>query len=113
MEEKTKAEIARLHESGLGYKAIAKKMLLSVNTVAAFFRRSKESKSKCDECCKPLNGKHGRFCSDSCRYKWWKTRRNCGERVCPICGKTFVAKDLRRTYCSRTCYYVSRIKDDE
>lgn len=104
MEEKTKAEIARLRESGLGYKAIAKRMLMSVNTVKAFLKRVEVPECRCDE-----YGKKGRFCSDACRYKWWKTRRNCGERVCPICGN----KDLRRVYCSRKCYYVSKIKDDE
>ena len=84
MEEKTKTEIVRLHNSGLGYKAIARRMSLPLGSVKTALRRSAER--KCEECGKPMGEKLGRFCCDACRYKWWRHRRNCGERTCPICG---------------------------
>ena len=102
MEESTKTQIARLSESGKSHAEIAEALGIPVGSVKTVLHRSKP---RCEACGKPLAGRQRRFCSDECRYRWWKTHRDCGERTCPACGKAFTAKDKRRVYCCRECYH--------
>ena len=111
MTDKQKAEIIRLHNSGRSHSEIAKVTGVPIGTVRSTVQRA-PAERKCVCCGKPLAGRQGRFCSDACRYKWWRSHRDCGEKVCPVCGKPFKAVDLRRTYCSRACYYKSRANGD-
>ena len=111
MTEKEKAEVVRLRNSGRSYSEIAKATGFKEGTLKSVISRAVSSRF-CDSCGKALSGRQGRFCSDACRYKWWKAHRDCGDRVCPVCGRSFKAADLRRTYCSRDCYHRSREKGD-
>lgn len=110
MEDITRNEIARLRESGLGYKAIAKRLSLSPNSVKSVIKRG--GGRKCEQCGKQLQGKQERFCCPTCRTRWWNANREHATKVCPHCGKAFIPKDERRVYCSPRCFYASRRKGD-
>ena len=111
MTDRQKAEIIRLRNSGRSYSEIANATGVPIGTVRSTVQRA-PAKKKCECCGETLAGRQGRFCSDACRYKWWRSHRDCGERVCPMCGKAFRAADLRRTFCSRACYHRSRRGED-
>ena len=107
-----KQMIASLSENGLGYRKIAAQIGISENTVKSYLKRmtaaddQKEpdqpaavfSCPQCGEEIRQIPGrKTKRFCSDSCRYKWWNShpnqlqRESLRESTCPVCGKTFSA----------------------
>lgn len=52
---------------------------------------------------------HAWYCSDVCREKMaWKEAEETGEiGTCPVCGKVFLNKGHKKTYCSRVCYMES------
>ena len=59
--------------------------------------------------------KKKRFCSDSCRMKWWNShmdkvkRKAIYEFTCLHCGRTFTAYgNSGRKYCSHDCYIEER-----
>ena len=127
MTNEQKMLIASLREEGLGYKRIADRVGISVNTVKSFCKRNdgkpaampKSDTSVCRNCGKKIMQTQGKkrrkFCSDECRRKWWNShldlvdRRAVYEYTCPGCGKKFsVYGDANRKYCSHECYVAHR-----
>lgn len=49
------------------------------------------------------------FCCDNCRKAYWHNRQKNKEKVCPICGRKFIAKDPRTKYCSDFCKRFGRM----
>ena len=80
-----------------------------------------QNNNRCLQCGAPIHqpvtGRKRRFCSDSCRWKWWHLN---GDEVlrptatrqdvtCPNCGKTFSAyRRKARKYCCHACYIRDR-----
>ena len=73
-------------------------------------------KKLCPMCGQPImnkpKGRPRRFCSDSCRRRFWKRHPRAEKwdsfetRVCPVCGRMFFAQrenTRTRKYCSRAC----------
>lgn len=116
MTEIQKKEILSMRIKGMGYGEIAKGLELSINTVKSFCHRNE---GKCEQCGMPvqqLTGrKHKRFCSDSCRIRWWNAhkdlvnRRRFYEVRCSYCQRDFyVYGKNKRKYCSHQCYINER-----
>lgn len=67
----------------------------------------KNIKQYCKNCGKELVQTEGHrqkeFCCDNCRKAYWHKRQCNQEKICPICGTSFVAKDPRTKYCSDEC----------
>lgn len=125
-----KLKIAELRAAGLGYKKIATETGISENTVKSYLKRMTAADDQkepdqpaavfsCPLCGKEIRQIPGRkakrFCSDSCRYRWWNShpnqiqRESLREFTCPVCGKTFSAYGSRnRKYCSHDCYIRDR-----
>ena len=122
MTDKQKIEIEKMRREGLGYKKIAVALDLSENTVKSYCRRLPTiaaDNEKCMCCGKPLSQipghKKKKFCSDSCRMKWWNSHLDIVKRkalytfVCPCCGKEFtVYGNANRKYCCHECYIDDR-----
>ena len=119
-----KEAITTLRADGLGYKAIAIRLSISVNSVKSFCQRQKVSYSKKDELQCELCGQtfevesrtnNKRFCSKECRMKWWnRNKRNIRrasqvEHSCQHCQKKFKAYIHEgRKFCSHQCYIKER-----
>ncbi len=132
MTDTQKIQIGKLRGAGLGYKKIAEQMGLSENTVKTYCRRhglggnmthlqnvTQNEEHHCLCCGKPVQQTPGRkekkFCSDSCRNKWWNSHLDKVERkanyefICPHCKKPFTAYgNKNRKYCSHECYIADR-----
>lgn len=127
MTEIEKATIRELRTRGLGMQAIADNTGMSRDQVRYFLRKeglggavgNTAEGRICMECGRTLihtDGKRKRrFCSDSCRMKWWNRRRNtrCSksmkELACPVCGQIFWAYGAsHRRFCSTECYLAWR-----
>ena len=121
--------IEKLRNKGAGYKAIAQKLGLSVNTVKSHCRRNGLTGNRsgtdtievlfCKKCGKKLmqteGAKQKSFCSDECRLSWWKEhpekvkRKAYYELTCAYCHKTFHSYgNKNRKYCSHECYIADR-----
>ena len=121
--------IGKLRNKGVGYKAIAQKLGLSVNTVKSHCRRNGLTGNRsvtdaievlfCKKCGKKLTqsvgAKQKRFCSDECRLSWWKEhpekvkRKAYYELTCAYCQKAFHSYgNKNRKYCSHECYIADR-----
>ncbi len=137
-------QIRLLRQQGIGYRNIGNIVHLSRDTVRNYCRshnlcgyreavklnikRMREDQSVCTYCGAPVKRSHtGRpkkFCSDSCRMKWWKQNRDqmkqnpeaMYEFNCQYCGKPFTAYgNKKRLYCSHECYVRDRfwsVSDD-
>lgn len=122
MTDEEKVQIYELHKQGLGYKRIAEKLCININSVKTFLRRSNGTPPirACDECGKPIeqipHKKPKRFCSDTCRFKWWGRHKDEGNKTkttltCEYCGKEFtVYGSKKQRYCSTSCYAKVRTK---
>lgn len=129
MTDAQKKQIENLRNVGYGYKRIAEQMELSENTVKTYCRRhdlggiramrGSAKKNVCRCCGVPVEQQPGRkekkFCSDSCRNKWWNSHLDKVERkanyefICPCCKKPFTAYgNKNRKYCSHECYIADR-----
>lgn len=122
-----KQKLIDLKLQGLGCNKISKITGVPLGTVKSFFRRNeiKEPepvKGVCLECGSALSVVPGkkprRFCSGTCRQKWWNAHLHLVKRkayydfVCPWCGKKFKAYgNDHRVYCSRECYAEARRKN--
>ncbi len=123
MTDAQRAAIADYRVKGYGYKKISQLTGICENTVKSFCRRNgagteahlTPSEKACLFCGKPvpqhLDRKEKKFCSDTCRNRWWNSnldlvhRKAMYEFVCPTCGKPFSAYGNRnRKYCSHACY---------
>lgn len=74
--------------------------------VASKLRKSQKHNKKEDKYCvvcgKPLIGRQHKFCSKSCRNKYYYSN-NGYEVVCVECGKIFKTTDSERRFCSNSC----------
>ncbi len=124
----TKAEkesIRHLRAIGAGYKTIATRLGLSLDSIKRFCQRnsltgatSQGSADVCQNCGEPLGEKHPgaegkKFCSTACRMKWWNRSVSLREpkederRICAHCGCAFFSVRARK-YCGRVCYTSAR-----
>jgi IS30 family transposase len=132
-----KEKIRELRQKGMGYKAIATALGLSKDSIKSYCKRAGlngdscvialniEEKIKrnllCACCQKPIKQKHHgrarRFCSETCRRKWWnehqdkrsKNETSIYKFYCIQCGKEFkVYGNKQRKYCSHDCYIKDR-----
>lgn len=134
-----KRTIDSLRKQGFGYKRIASETGISENTVKSYIRRANVPAAshaettapsekpmptaQTDYCCQYCGHvvrqnpgrKKKKFCSDTCRAKWWNTHLNQVKRkaiyhfICPSCGKDFTAYgNASRTYCCHACYIAYR-----
>ena len=120
MTEKQQEEIKAMRQAGLGYKKIAAAMSLSENTVKSYCIRNKlkagDGQMVCLECgqsiTQPTGQKGKKFCSDTCRIKWWNHHTDLmkANAVCAHCGKPFHGRAGRK-YCSHACYIAERFGD--
>ena len=130
MTNEQKMKIAELRKQGFGYKKIAEVIGVSDGTVKTYCRRAgliapaepvaiPTDGSTCQLCGKPIiqipGRKTKRFCSDSCRNKWWNSHLDIVKRkavytfTCPACGKEFTAYgNANRKYCCHECYIEDR-----
>lgn len=140
MTNEQKTVVESLRSQGLGYKRIAAQTGISANTVKSYLRKNAPSaaeqdvpaippepmeepsaaiQSICRFCGKPVVQNPGRkekkFCSDSCRTRWWNSHLDLVKRkaiyhfTCPTCGRAFSAYgNAHRKYCSHACYIEDR-----
>lgn len=127
MNEIQKHKLIRLKKQGRSYKEIAFALSISESTIKSFFRRqklkSKEVYTVCKNCGATLEKSSRsnvkKFCSNLCRYKWWRknteNNRKCVKiNVCKNCSKKFKSYDNKdRKYCSHECYINDRFKKQE
>ena len=127
MNEIQKHKLIRLKKQGRSYKEIASALSISESTIKSFFRRqklkSKEVHTVCKNCGvtleKSSRSNVKKFCSNLCRYKWWRknteNNRKCLKiNVCKNCGKKFKSYDNKeRKYCSHACYIENRFKNQK
>ena len=122
-----KETIIALKIQGLGCNRIAKISGVPLGTVKSFLSRTeielpKPQEGICLECGAPIaavpHTKPRRFCSGTCRQKWWNAHLHMVNRkafynfTCPWCGKKFTAYgNDHRIYCSRECYADARRKN--
>ena len=122
-----KERIIALKNQGTNLSKISETLGIPVGTIKTFLRRTEIKRSEsiegvCLECGKPLpkveHGKPRRFCSGTCRQKWWNSHLHLVNRkafydfTCPWCGKKFTAYgNDHRIYCSRGCYAEERKKN--
>lgn len=117
--------VARLQQSGKGYRAIAAETGLPINSVKSWCRRhpaDRTAPSFCQQCgseLKQIPGKRARrFCSDACRMLWWKehpedkAQRVSYQHVCRCCGTEFINNRAVASYCSRACFAMARTRVD-
>ena len=116
-----KEKVRYLRGEGLGYKAIASRLALSVDAIKGFCRRSglagKAAQSigdTCRQCGKHIVRTRGsgqkKFCSDPCRSAWWSghtylyKHKEENKRACAYCGRMFYSfQSKNRKYCGRAC----------
>ena len=122
MNEIQKHKLIMLKKQGRSYREIASALSISEGTIKSFFRRqklkSKEVYTVCKNCGTTLEKRCGskKFCSDLCRYKWWRKNAEGNRKYLKInirnnCGKKFGSYDNKdRKYCSHECYIADRFK---
>lgn len=137
-----KEEIYKLRLQGLGYKAIARELLISEDAIKIYCKRHhlngpaevvqlnaeviQKNSGLCLRCKNPIRqkkrGRTKKFCSNACRYAWWNEnpdKRGTKDTAvycytCEHCGKQFNSYgNKRRKYCSHNCYIKSRFWGDE
>lgn len=118
-----KEQIIHLRNDGNSYLKIALKLGLSENTVKSYCQRqnsvvTKEETVRCAECGKliDISMRSGRrFCSDTCRMKWWNKNPKSDMPYtanCACCGKEIqMRRKSERKYCSHHCYIAARYRD--
>ena len=137
-----KETVYKLRLQGLGYKAIARELLLSVDAVKSYCKRHhltgppeavqknvqviEEQHGLCPQCKQPIRrkkrGRSKRFCCDDCRYAWWKAHPEISSKsetahypfTCKYCGKKGMTYgNKNRKYCSHDCYIKARFLGEE
>ncbi|MDO4200249.1 MAG: RNA polymerase subunit sigma-70 [Clostridia bacterium] len=123
MNEVQKEELINLKNEGRSYKEIAYAISVPESAVKSFFSRKKlkaeEIYTVCKNCGVPLTKRLGnkKFCSDLCRYEWWRNNtidnRKCVKiSICKKCGKELKCYDNKnRKYCSHACYTEDRFRN--
>ena len=126
-----KQRIRVLRGRGLDYGEIAATLGLIKGTVKTYCWRNglekgvtpeaviavEEHRTTCRHCEKSITGmsrtKPRKFCSDACRYTWWRQHRDQMKSktvrplTCAHCGRVFIGGRGRK-YCSHPCYITSR-----
>ena len=115
--------IDKLRYQGYGYRKIATLLDLPLGRVKSYcYRHPLDLNVKrCLECGKEIqttpHKRERKFCSDSCRNKWWKDNRHLMKKktfykiTCKNCGCEFESYGNNlRIYCSRSCYLEARWK---
>ena len=137
MTSEEKSRLSEMRKAGRSYTEIADALGISKNTVKTFCRRNgltPEVESKpvevtptpttdrlCPHCGKPViqpqGQKEKKFCSDTCRNRWWNSHMDPVNRkaiysyTCPTCGTTFTAYgNSHRKYCCHECYIADRFR---
>lgn len=113
--------IDKLRLEGYGYLKIAKEIGVSPNTVKSYCRRMKINSmaqlniSVCEQCGESIDiSKRSarRFCSDTCRNKWWNKHPKSEmpyTAKCAHCGeKIQMRRRNEKKYCSHSCYIKDR-----
>lgn len=132
MNDTQRQQIKKLRGLNYSYSRIADALGLSINTVKTYCTRhglggnsSQSMKPRemdgsfCLCCGVPVMQQPGRkekkFCSDSCRNKWWNSNLDKVNRkahyqfTCPGCKKEFSCYgNKNRKYCSFECYIEDR-----
>lgn len=137
-----KEEIYKLRLQGLGYKAIAREMQLTVDAIKGYCKRHhlngpaevvelnseviKEKNALCLRCKNPIRqkqyGRRKRFCSDTCRHSWWNENPDKRSKkpaaiyqyTCQNCGRKFSAYgNKQRKYCSHNCFVKFKFWSEE
>lgn len=118
-----KSRISALRGSGHSYKEIGETLGIPESTIKTFCRRNGLKKDgnvrRCLFCGQEVIQASGRkekkFCSDSCRMKWWNDHKERANRntlstiECAYCHKKFKAyESAMRKYCSHDCYIEDR-----
>lgn len=130
-----KSRLTAMRIEGSSYAEIADALGISKNTVKTFCRRNgltpevegmpveitpaHTTDRLCPQCGKPVIQPEGRkqkkFCSDTCRNRWWNShmdmvkRKAIYEYTCPTCGSAFTAYgNSHRKYCCHECYIADR-----
>ena len=130
-----KSRLSTMRKAGWSYTEIAAELGISKNTVKTFCRRNEltpevenapveiapvsTTDRLCPHCGKPVIQPQGRkekkFCSDTCRNRWWNSHMNMVKRkaiyeyTCPTCGSAFTAYgNNHRKYCCHDCYIADR-----
>jgi len=121
-----KEKIRYLRGEGMGYKAVASKLGLTVDAVKSYCKRSglngvaaENAETACRQCGAVLERKPGagqkKFCSDQCRSAWWSAHaylynhKKENTRACAFCGCVFDSFQSKgRKYCGHDCYIKSR-----
>lgn len=123
-----KEKIRYLRGEGLGYKAIASRLGLTVDTVKGFCKRSglngvaaEKADNTCRQCGAPLvksGARRKKFCSDQCRSAWWSAHaylynyKEEDTRACAYCGRVFNSFPSKsRKYCGHACYIKARYEE--
>ena len=114
-----------MREQGVSYGQIASTLDVPLNTVKSFCRRRNicaetgGAEPRCAYCGKvmPQAGKRKKYCSYTCRMRWWNehrqliTRKSAISVACRNCGRVFHAyAKAGRSYCSHRCYIAARFK---
>ena len=113
--------IDKLRLEGYGYLKIAREIGVSENTVKSYCRRTKINSeaqvniSVCEQCGVSIDiskRSSRRFCSDTCRNKWWNKHPKSEmpySAKCACCGqKIHMRRRNEKKYCSHTCYIKDR-----
>ena len=130
-----KSRLTAMRKAGRSYTEIADELGISKNTIKTFCRRkglapeaegmpeetttAPATDRLCPQCGKPVIQPEGRkqkkFCSDTCRNRWWNSYMNMVKRkaiyeyTCPTCGSAFTAYgNSHRKYCCHECYIADR-----
>jgi IS30 family transposase len=125
-----KERIYKLRNNGNTYTQIAEILGKSVGTIKSYCSRNnifiddigfitEDENTRCKQCGKHLMQTPGkktkRFCSDTCRLKWWNNNRNkvikktAIKLTCVYCNNQFESYDNeKRKYCSHECYINDR-----
>lgn len=116
-------QIVHMRRMGNSYRQIADELGVPLSTVKSFCRRkgvaAETGISRC-ECCgveieQSEHHRTKRFCSDTCRTRWWSAHRhllNSTSKVllhCLHCGREFTDyASTGRKYCCHECYIKAR-----
>lgn len=117
MTDEQKIKINKMRQLGLSYQQMSVELNIPKSTIKTYCNRI--GTSVCKNCGKPIRSmpkcKPRVFCSDKCRFEWWKHNKSAvshktnAQYICAVCGKEFT---LHRTrpgkYCSRACYDIAR-----
>ena len=124
MTELEEKRIWDLRAKGKTYKEISFELNLPIGTVKTYCTRNDVGSGKCRYCSKSIvqipGRKRKKFCSDSCRTKWWNLNRRIKKhrfikpKICEHCGSSFLPiKRPTQKFCCRECYLKHIRKGEE